>query len=102
MRIETRIRKLEAKMITDPIILHFADGTTRELCCRGTYLLSLMGHVCQGEDLSPRQAEQLDLVLRSVWAEEPGGARVTEMVRCLLPALEEGRAADSVSRQSLK
>ncbi|MGA2186778.1 MAG: hypothetical protein ABSH47_27530 [Bryobacteraceae bacterium] len=86
MRIETRIRKLEAKMITDPIILHFADGTTRELCWRGTYLLSLMRDVCRGEDLSPWQAEQLELVRRSVWAEEPGGARLTEVVRCLLHA----------------
>jgi hypothetical protein len=52
MRIEKRIRALEARMITEPIILHFADGTTRELCCRGTYLLSLMRDVCRGADLS--------------------------------------------------
>jgi hypothetical protein len=73
----------------DPIILHFADGSTREICCRGTYLLSLMRGVCRGEDLSPWQAEQLELVRRSLYAQEPGGARLTEVVRCLLHAEAE-------------
>ncbi|MGA3027928.1 MAG: hypothetical protein ABSF98_24505 [Bryobacteraceae bacterium] len=89
MRVETRIRKLEARMIRDPIILHFADGTTREVRCRGTFLLSLMRGVCRGEDLSPWQAEQLELIRQSVDAQEPGGARLTEVVRCLLDAREE-------------
>jgi hypothetical protein len=89
MTIETRIRKLEAKMITDPIILHFSDGTTRQLCYRGTYLLSLMRDVCRGLVLSPWQAEQLELVRRSVWAEEPGGARLVEVVHCLMHAEAE-------------
>ena len=36
MRLEERIRALEARFISDPVILYFADGSTREICGAAT------------------------------------------------------------------
>jgi hypothetical protein len=92
MRLEKRIRALEAKMHSDPVILYFADGTTREICGRADFLLRLFYAACGEGDLSPAQAEAVDLIRRSVDAQEPGGARITELHRCFLhgPAQESG------------
>jgi hypothetical protein len=53
MRLERRIRTLEARLISDPVILHFADGSTRQICGRGDFLLTSLADTCQGADLSP-------------------------------------------------
>jgi hypothetical protein len=84
MRLEKRIRALEARMLADPVILYFADGSTREIRGHGHFLLGLFNDACGGADLSPVQKEQLDLIRRSVSAQEPGGARLTEIIRCFL------------------
>lgn len=84
MRLEKRIRALEARMLADPVILYFADGSTREIRGHGHFLLRLFYDACGGGDLSPVQKEQLDLIRRSVSAQEPGGARLTEIIRCFL------------------
>ena len=82
MRLEKRIRALEARMLAEPVILHFADGSTREIHGRGDYLLDLFIGSCGGADLSPAQAADLELIRQSVSAQEPGGARMTELIRC--------------------
>ena len=46
MKLEKRLRAVEAKMSSDPTILHFADGTEKKIYGRKHYLLQL---------LSPRQ-----------------------------------------------
>jgi hypothetical protein len=84
MKFEKRIRALEARMNPDPVILHFADGSTREICGRGDFLLSLLHGACGG-DLNPGQAAQLDLIGKSVYAQEPGGGHMVELVRSVLP-----------------
>jgi len=84
MRFEKRVRALEARFLADPVILYFADGSTREICGRADYLLRLFCDACYGGDLSPTQAAHLDLIRRSTAAQEPGGARMTELVRCAL------------------
>ena len=71
MKFERRLRALESKMLADPVILYFADGSTREICGRGDYLLRLFCTACYGGELSPRQATELDLIRDSVSA---GGA----------------------------
>jgi hypothetical protein len=73
VRLEKRIRALETKLTTASVLLHFADGSTRELRGRSDFLLSLLLGVCGGEDLGPEQAVQLDLIHRAVGAQEPGG-----------------------------
>ncbi len=92
MKLERRMRALESKMLADPVILYFADGSTREICGRSDFLLRLFYAACGGADLSPAQAEKLDLIRRSVAVQEPGGARMTELIRCFLlgPAEESG------------
>ena len=97
MNFKKRVRALEARFLGDPVILRFADGTTREICGRSDYLLNLFAGACGGADLSPGQAAQLELIRQSVYAQEPGGARMTEVLRCLLHASAEEEVSTSVS-----
>ena len=71
-------------MITEPVILYFADGSTRKICERGDFLLPLFQGAFGGEDLSPTQAAQRNLIRRSVGAQEPGGGHMVELLRSLL------------------
>ena len=41
MRVERRVRALEARYIKDPVVLYFADGSTAEICGHGDFLLRL-------------------------------------------------------------
>jgi hypothetical protein len=84
VKIERRLRALESKMLADPVILHFADGSTRQISGGGGFLLRLFYDACAGADLTPVRAEQLDLIRQSVAAQEPGGARMTEIFLCFL------------------
>ncbi len=84
MKIERRLRALESKMLADPVILYFADGTTQEICGRADYLLRLFCTACHGEDLSPRQAADLDLIRDSVGEGGASCARMTELIRVFL------------------
>jgi len=84
VRVERRVRALEARYIKDPVVLYFADGSTAEICGHGDFLLRLLADTCSGGELNPEQAKQLDLVRRSVGAREPGGGRLTEVLRCFL------------------
>ena len=84
MRFERRVRALESKMLADPVILYLPDGTTRQICGRSDFLLRLFYAACGGADLSPVQAAAVDLIRRSVAAQEPGGGRMIELVRCAL------------------
>ncbi|MGA2435381.1 MAG: hypothetical protein ABSG25_08850 [Bryobacteraceae bacterium] len=42
MRLEKRIQALESGLIADPVVLHFAGGSTRELRGRGDFLFNLL------------------------------------------------------------
>ena len=84
MRLEKRIRALESKMHSDPVILYFADGSTREICGRADYLLKLFCTACYGGELSPRQAAELDLIRDSVGEGGASCAHMIEIVRCFL------------------
>lgn len=84
MKLEARLRKLEARASSDPIVLHFTDGSTREIRGRGDYLLDLFAGAIGGGDLSPRQAEHVDLILGCVSAKEPSGGHMIELLRALL------------------
>jgi hypothetical protein len=84
MRLEKRIRALEARMLADPVILYFADGTTREICGRPDYLLRLFCDACYGGELSPKQAAELDLIRDSVSAGGANCAQMTQLIRAFL------------------
>jgi hypothetical protein len=84
MKLEKRIRALEAKMLSDAVVLCFADGSTREICGRADYLLRLFCAACYGGDLSPRQAAELDLIRDSVSAGGASCAQMTQLIRAFL------------------
>ncbi len=96
MNFEKRLRALEAKMISDPLTLHFADGSMRAICGGASFLRRLFRGVFGGADLSPWQATQLDSIRQCVRADEPGGGRMVELLQCLLHARADAR--DSVHR----
>jgi hypothetical protein len=78
-----RIEALEARMISDPLILQFADGSTREIFGPGDFLLDLFCGACKG-DPNPVQSAQLGLIGQCVTATEPGGGHMVELLRSLL------------------
>lgn len=83
MRLEKRIQALEAETFSDPVILHFADGSTKQLIGRRYFLLDLFFGACGG-DLGPNQKAQLDLIRQCVAAEEPGGGRMIEAMQSFM------------------
>jgi hypothetical protein len=84
MKLKRRIEALESLMLSAPVILHFADGSTKEIRGRRGFLLKLYAGQ-SGEELDPEQAEQLELVRRCIRAEEPGGGRLIAMMKALMP-----------------
>ena len=82
--LEKRVRALEARLVSDPVILHFADGSTKEIRGPGDFLLGLFSTAFGGADPNPLQAAQLELIGRSLKAEEPGGGSMIELLRALL------------------
>jgi hypothetical protein len=85
MRLEKRIERLEAALIRESVILRFANGSTREIPGGDDYLLNLTVAVCWGkEDLSPEQQKHVEWIAECVGVTEPGGGRMTEIIRCCL------------------
>jgi hypothetical protein len=84
MNFDKRIRALEAQLIADRVVLHFPDSSTRELDGPRYFLLSLFSGACGGGDLSPEETVKLDLIRKSVSAEEPGGGHMVDLIRCFL------------------
>jgi hypothetical protein len=78
------IRALEARMLADPVILYFADGSTREICGRADYLLHLFCAATGGGELNPRQAAELELIRDSVGEGGASCAHMTQLIRCFL------------------
>jgi hypothetical protein len=86
MKFERRLRALEAKMISAPVVLLFGEGTERAISGGRHFLVRLLHGVCQGTDLGTGHREQLDLIRQCAGSSEPGGGRVVERIQCLLHA----------------
>jgi hypothetical protein len=86
MKLEKRIRLLEAKLSMGQVVLRLADGTTRELHGPSDFLVRLLRGVCGRADLGASQREQLELIRQSVGSKEHGGGRMVELIQCLLRA----------------
>jgi hypothetical protein len=82
MRIERRLKVLEKKMKSEPVLLIFEDGSRQEIHGPKYFLLDLLVATGQPSELTPVQTEQLTLIRKSVRALEPGGGRLTEIIRC--------------------
>ena len=91
MNFKKRLRALEARLIMDPIILQFADGSAQALHGGRGFLVRLLRSVCGGADLASGQREHLELIRQSVQSTEPGGGRLIELILCLLHAQAEAR-----------
>jgi hypothetical protein len=101
MRLEKRIRALEARLVSDPVVLQFADGSTKEICGRGDFLLDLFCGACSGSDLGPAHAAQLELIRQSVGAQEPGGGHMVELIRSLLNSPRSPEDDERVVEQNM-
>ena len=73
-------------MITDPGILHFADGSTKEIRGQGDFVRDLFAKAWSGAELSPVLTAQLDLIRKSVRCEEPDGGHMIELLNSILDA----------------
>jgi hypothetical protein len=106
MRIEKRVRALEDRMIADPVVLLFADGSTTEIP-GGDSLVNLVFDTCLDGDLTSTQTKQLELVRRCLGSTEPGGGHMIDLVRCFLNGLtgQERRprvqSIDHIPRESV-
>jgi hypothetical protein len=90
MKLEKRLRALEARLIGNPVVLHVPDGSTREICGRGDYLMDLFAGACSHGHLSSGQAADLDLIRQCVRSKEPGGGHMVELIQAfLLGPIEE-------------
>jgi hypothetical protein len=99
MKLERRLKALEARLSAVPVILVFADGGTERITGPRSFLLDLFcASSHSGRDLSPTQAKQLDLIRRSVSAQEPGGGHMIELIRLSLNwrAENDGAAGDGL------
>jgi hypothetical protein len=84
MKMHTCLDRLEEKFISEPTILYMPDGKEISIAGPKDYLLTLCGLCSKRELATKEQAEQLDLIQRCVFAKEPGGSRLVELMRCYL------------------
>ena len=80
--IKARLAALEQRLITEPLVLHYEDGTTEPLYVRD--LANLFARACrewsEGRSLSP----DVDKINRAVSVDEPGGSRLADLVKALV------------------
>jgi len=83
--IERRLTVLESRVRGSEITIYFEDGSSRTISLpRGQDALDLVAQVLTNPD-----SEQAAAIRRSVSAVEPGGSRMIEVCRALLPGPEE-------------
>jgi hypothetical protein len=80
MNLEKRLRALESGGITDPVILHFADGSTRRIS-GGQYLVELLSAATGRANVLENQ--HLNWVRECVAAHEPGGGHMIEVLKVI-------------------
>lgn len=88
MKLKKRVQQLENKLTASPIVLHFADGSKRELRGPKHFMLKLFTAAQRGANRTARQAEELELIRHTVHADEPGRGHMVELVQAILAASE--------------
>jgi hypothetical protein len=84
MNLNRRLAMLERGFSTEPTMLIMPDGKTVSIDGPGDYLMRLLGVAVDGENISPQQAAQLDLIRRCTASKEPGGGHMVDLIRALL------------------
>jgi hypothetical protein len=82
MNIYKRLEALEKRFIREPTILFMPDGKIFRLTGPGDYLLTLLGLTTRRDQTTPQQAAHLDLIQNCDVAQEPGGSRLIELIKC--------------------
>lgn len=106
MKLARRLGALEKRIFGEafqPTALTMPDGSTVMITGRGDYLVSLLGAAVSGRDITPVQADQLDLICRCAGSREPGGSHFVDLIRCFLlgPAGEADESAVADAGQPL-
>jgi hypothetical protein len=91
MNIRKRLEALERGILREPETLTMPNGRTETMAAHGHSLLRLFLAATSKEDLSPKQAANLELIRRST-----GGSPMVDMIRCFLegPVGAREEAAD--------
>ena len=84
MKLEKRIRELEARLLANQVTLYFADGSARQIRGDGNYLLDLLISACRRDQLSCGHAADLDLIRECVGSKEANGGHMVELIRCFM------------------
>lgn len=81
MRLEKRIRRLETTFLSDPIVLVFADGSTRGIRYQGPGMLSLFMAALSAEQPGPLMREHLDWIRDCVSYVDPAGGHMIDIIK---------------------
>jgi hypothetical protein len=86
MNLSQRLRRLETELTSNPIVLCFADGGTRDIPSTPGGVLNLFSAALSGEIPCNNTKEQLDWIRDSVGYIFPGGGHMIEVIRGALNA----------------
>lgn len=81
MNFSKRLKALEDRLVTDPVTLHFADGSTAVLPSRvgrRDHVMDLVAGAVRSE-----RSRELDLIATAVTIDEPGGGHLCELARAI-------------------
>lgn len=84
MRLDKRLRRLETTLLSDPIVLVFADGSTREIRYQGPGMLSLFMAALSAEQPGPQMREHLDWIRDCVGYIDPAGGHMIDIIKMAL------------------
>jgi len=84
MNLEQRLRTLEDRLITEPMVLYFADGSTRQLPAAGPAILALYCGILEGEERNPDLRPQANWIRNCIGAVQPAGGQMFDLLRVVV------------------
>lgn len=86
MSLAKRVRRLETRLLSDPIVLVFADGSTREIRYQEAAMLRLFMAALSGEAPSPLMRQHLDWIQECVGYRGGEGGHMIEVIKLAMQA----------------
>jgi hypothetical protein len=86
MSLDKRLRRLETTLLSDPIVLVFADGSTRGIRYPGLGMLSLFMAALSAEQPDSLMRQHLDWIRDCVGYVDPGGGHMIEVIKLAMQA----------------
>jgi hypothetical protein len=84
MNIQRRLKLLEKRLISEPIVLQMPDGRTETLRGPRYYTLDLFKRAISGD-----RTPEMELIAQCTSSIEPGGGRMIELVQAILNGPKE-------------